>query len=294
MTARMMGELNSVLNRFVLGEFEVLTILDGAVVRDAIAPPFCADMDEGGIDRLARANRVPADRFEHPFVPTLVNTGDALVLFDVGFGSKGHANGTGQLCQRLEAAGYRPQDIDIVAFTHMHPDHILGVMEGDAPTFPNARYVAGQVEFDAWKSGRNIPAQRSQNREMFLELIVPLADRMIFLQPGDAVVSGITALEAYGHSLGHMMFHVESGGKSVLLWGDVTNHFVFSLQAPGSPVGFDDDKDAAIATRQRVLEMVAFDYQMVIGHHMPFPSVGYVERTGDSYRWMPATYQSRV
>ena len=294
MTAKMMGALNSPVHRFRLGDFEIMTVLDGTTLRDAVSPPFCMGMEEDGIISLAAANRIPPDRFEHPFVPTLVNTGDELVLFDVGFGAKGRDSGAGQLEARLGEAGYAPDDIDLVAFTHVHLDHILGVMNDGRPTFPNARYAIGQVEFDAWKSGKDIPQQRAQNREMFLALIAPLADRMTFLQPGDRVAGGITALEAYGHSLGHLMFHVESAGKSVLLWGDVANHYVFSLQVPEVAVGFDDDKEAAIATRLRVLDMVASDDQLVIGHHMPFPSLGYVERTGMSYRWVPATYQMRT
>ena len=294
MTAKFMGSIFPYTYRFQLGEFEISTILDGKAIRDAVKPPFCLNMDADDISNLARANQVPADRFEHQFVPTLVNTGEALVLIDVGFGPGGRESGTGQLRQRLAAAGYKPEDIDVVAFTHMHPDHILGVLEDGEPAFPNARYAMGQVEFDAWKSGRDIPEARSKNREMFLELIVPLADQMTFLQPGDDVVGGITAVEAFGHSLGHMMFHVESAGKSVLVWGDVANHYVFSLQVPEAVAAFDDDKDAAIATRLRVLDMAATDGQMIIGHHMPFPSVGFIERTTQSYRWLPATYQMRV
>jgi glyoxylase-like metal-dependent hydrolase (beta-lactamase superfamily II) len=117
---------------------------------------------------------------------------------------------------------------------------------------------------------------------------------MTFLEDGDSVIPGLTAEAAFGHSLGHMMYRLESAGKSLLVWGDVTNHYVFSLQYPDSPVGFDDDKDMAIASRKRVLDMAATDGLLVSGHHMPFPSIGYVERHGDSYRWTPASYQLRM
>ncbi len=70
-----------------------------------------------------------------------------------------------------------------MAFTHVHPDHIAGLREGDGLAFPNARYVIGQVEFDEWKSGAKIPQQRQANRDLFLKLLVPLADNMTFIQP---------------------------------------------------------------------------------------------------------------
>ena len=212
----------------------------------------------------------------------------------MGFGAAGAGQGTGKLRERMAAAGYAPEDVDVVAFTHCHGDHILGVMDEGAPAFPNARYAIGRVEFDEWKSGARLPDSRTQNREKFLELIVPLADRMTFLEDGDTLVSGITAEAAFGHSLGHMMYRVESGGKQVLLWGDITNHYVFSLQVPEGRVFFDDDPEAATATRKRVLDMTATDGLPVIGFHMPFPALGFVERSGESYRWVPASYQMRV
>ena len=173
----------------------------------------------------------------------------------------------------------------------MHPDHIGGVLENGLPTFTNARYVMGRCEFDAWYDGSQIPPQRAQNRDLFLKLIVPLADRMTFLEDGDTVVPGLTALAAFGHSVGHMMYRLDDGEKSLLVWGDVTNHYVFSLQYPDSPVAFDDDPDAAIVTRKRVLAMAAADGLLVSGHHMPFPAIGHVEQHGAGYRWVPTAYQ---
>ena len=294
MTAAMQGDVFATANRFRVGDFEVTTILDGKVNRDAVKPPFCLDLDQQDIAALGTANHIPADRFEHPFVPALVNTGKELILFDVGFGERGPTPDTGHLRTQMAAVGYAPEDVDLIVFTHVHPDHILGVTIGGEPAFPNARYAISQVEYDEWQSGERLPESRMQNRQMFLELIVPLADRMTFLSPGDAVASGITAMEAYGHSPGHMMFMVEDGGKQVLLWGDLANHYVFSLQVPEARVFFDDDPDLAIETRKRVLDMVATDHLPVIGHHMPFPSLGFVERHGKGYRWDPASYQMRV
>jgi glyoxylase-like metal-dependent hydrolase (beta-lactamase superfamily II) len=85
-------------------------------------------------------------------------------------------------------------------------------------------FAISQVEFDEWKSCTRIPESRIANREMFLEHDAPIADQITFLAPGDTVASGITSMEAYGHSIGHMMFMTENGDKQVLLWGDLANH----------------------------------------------------------------------
>jgi glyoxylase-like metal-dependent hydrolase (beta-lactamase superfamily II) len=108
---------------------------------------------------------------------------------------------------------------------------------------------------------------------------------------GDEVAPGIHAVAAFGHSAGHMAYHLESEGQRLLLWADTTGHYAVSLQRPEWHVGVDDDKEAAVATRKRILDMAATERLWVIGHHMPFPAVGSVERTADGYRWLPASYQ---
>jgi len=293
MTAPLQGALRHPAHRLVLGAFEVTTILDGTI-NMGISPPFMLDESEDKIAAIANSALLPSDRLENNFVPTLVNTGEALVLIDTGCGHYRRDKGAGFLLERLSDAGYAPEEVDVVAFTHVHPDHIGGLFEEGAPAFPNAELMIGMQEFSAWKSGEHIPSQRAENREMFLEIIAPLEDRLRFLDDGDEVVPGITAKAAFGHSLGHMMFHVRSEGKEALIWGDVANHYVFSVGRPRAKVAFDDDKAMAIETRLRVLEAAAHDGTLIIGFHMPFPSVGYVERTGDSYRWVPATYQLRL
>ncbi|MEZ7812249.1 MAG: MBL fold metallo-hydrolase [Paracoccaceae bacterium] len=294
MTIALKGSYQPSIHRFSLGSGEVTTVLDGSHLRDLINPPFVMDKTEDEILKIAKANRLPIMGFENTYTPTVLSMAGQVVLFDTGFGAMGRDNHAGNLRRRLGVAGYAPEDIDVVAFTHCHTDHIAGVMEGGAPAYPNARYVIGRREFDCWSDGSEIPSQRAQNHEMFLKLISPLAERMTFLEDGDSVISGLTAQAAFGHSLGHMMYFVESEGQSILIWGDVANHFVFSVQYPSSPVGFDDDRHMAIATRKRVLDMVATDGLLVSGHHMPFPSVGYVEYHKDSYRWIPAAYQLRL
>lgn len=293
MTAPLYGDHIATAHRFRIGGYDVTTVMDGKVIREAVKPPFCLDLDDDEIAALAADNHVPANRFEHQFNPTLVNTGKELILFDVGFGTKG-PDGSGLLRARMAEVGYAPEDVDLVVFTHVHPDHILGVEIDGAPAFPNARYAIGQVEFDAWTSGADLPSNRADNRQKFLDLIVPLADRMTFLDDGDTVAPGITAMEAHGHSPGLMMFMVEDAGRQGLIWGDVANHYVFSLQRPEARVIFDDIPDMAAETRKRVLDMTATDGIPVIGHHMPFPSVGNVVRRDGSYRWEPASYQFRV
>ena len=298
MPASMQGEMQPSIFRFKLGDFEVATIMDSKVIRTGLTPSFGGEAAAAEIKALAAVNRIDADRYEHPFTPTLVNTGKELVLFDSGNGSlsaeyeqlKGRLP-PGNLVAHLTQAGYKPEDVDVIIITHGHPDHIGGLTKGGQPVFPRARYVFGAVDFDFWKKGENVREARKFNRELYVKICLPVADRATFIKPGDEVVSGIRAVEAYGHSPGLLAFHIESEGKRLLNWADTCNHYVVAIQRPDLHLDVDDEKDKAVATRKRILDMVASERLMVAGFHMPFPGLGWIEKTGGAYRWVPHSYQ---
>ena len=298
MPASMQGEMQPAVYRFRFGGFEIANVMDSKVIRDALYPGFCGDQPAEAAQELARRNNIETDRFVHPFIPTLVNTGTQLVLFDTGNGALGREHERlrgrmpdGDLVARLARAGYKAEDIDVVVITHGHPDHIGGLAEGGKPAFPRARYVFGATEFDYWRRGENVREARKFNRELFMKICAPLADRSRFIEPGDEVVPGIRAVDAAGHSIGMMAYHIESGGKRLLVWADTCIHYVMSIQRPEWHIEVDDDKDKAVATRKRILDMVATDRLFVAGFHMPFPGLGHVERSAGGYRWVPVSYQ---
>ena len=105
------------------------------------------------------------------------------------------------------------------------------------------------------------------------------------------MTSGITGMAAFGHTPGHMIYGLESGGRKLMLTADTANHFVLSLQRPEWEVLFDADKAKAAATRKAVFDMIATDRLPFIGYHMPFPSVGFIEKAAEGYRFIPETYQ---
>jgi glyoxylase-like metal-dependent hydrolase (beta-lactamase superfamily II) len=148
----MLGVLRPQIYRFKLGRFEVTQILDGFRVGPGPHPTFGQDQSAENVHSLLKVNGLPTTSFEHHFVPTLVNTGKELVLFDTGNGM-GRMPSAGHLRDLVTTAGYAPQQVDVVVITHAHPDHIGGLMHDGKPAYPNARIVFGKVEFDFWKKG---------------------------------------------------------------------------------------------------------------------------------------------
>ncbi|MDX2265877.1 MAG: MBL fold metallo-hydrolase [Hyphomicrobiales bacterium] len=276
--------------RVKLGEFEVTSVTDGFVQLDGPQPIFAEGQPEADVAKLMADNLLPAKRMEISFTPVIVNTGKQLILFDTGNGAGQRAT-AGKLVQNMAAAGFKPENVDIVVLTHCHGDHIGGLMAGDKPVFPNARYVIGEAEYQFWSAPERLSGATEQNAKLVAKNVTPLKDKMTFIKPGGEVAPGVTAVEAFGHTPGHLAFNIESGGKRLFAWMDSAHHPVISLQQPDWTLRFDMDKDKAAAVRKRIYDMAATDKTAVHGFHMPLHGFGFVEKTAAAYRWVPATYQ---
>jgi glyoxylase-like metal-dependent hydrolase (beta-lactamase superfamily II) len=280
--------------RFKFGAFEFTTIADSEAFIDGPYPIIGKNTTEDEVRQLMRGSLVQEQRYQPGFSPTVINTGKELVLFDTGNGATGFVprpNG-GWLAAQLGPAGFKAEDIDVVVLTHGHPDHIAGIIEGGKPLFPNARYVIAATEYDYWAPEGKHTGELEKLAAVFRANTKQVADRFKFLKPGDDVVSGIRSIEAHGHTPGHLAFMIETQGRQILFWGDCAHHHVASLAHPEWHCVFDIDNEAAVTTRKRIYDMAATDRLPVIGYHMPFPSVGYVERTTPgSYRWIAHSFQ---
>lgn len=264
--------------RFTVGGFEVTTLLGGTMTRDNAQGIFGTNVTPEEFAEVSEENFIPTDKAQFFFTPVLVNTGSELVLFDTGL----NAEATGAA---ITAAGYAPEQVDKVVITHMHGDHIGGLMNGEAAAYGNAAHIAGATEDNFWSAAEN---------DTYEGRVRPLREQFSFVEPGASVAPGITSVAAPGHTPGHMGYMVESDGAQLMLFADLANHYVWSLGYPDWEVSFDMDKATAAASRREVLSMLAADKIPSVGYHMPFPALGYVEPRGDGFRWVPSSYQTMI
>ncbi len=292
--APMLGASRPTHYRFKVGDFEITTIFDGALAIPKVHPIFGKNQKIEDVQAYLAENHLPGDKMTISFTPVIVNTGNEVVMFDCGYGEERRAKGAGKMAATLATAGFSPDQIDVVVLTHLHPDHVSGMMENGKAVFPNARYVTGDVEYNFWSKKEHL---ESTNKGMVRRAkavhgnVVPLAEKIKFIKPGADVVTGVTSIEAFGHTPGHMIYNIESAGKRFVIFADTTNHYVASLAKPDWHCVFDMDAEAAVKTRKKVLDMIATDKVASAGYHMPFPAVGYVEKKGSGYQWVPASYQ---
>jgi glyoxylase-like metal-dependent hydrolase (beta-lactamase superfamily II) len=210
-----------------------------------------------------------------------------LILSDAG---SGHAMGPtlGKLPENLRAIGIAPDAIDLIMLTHLHPDHSLGLVdETGIAVFPNAELILHEVEAAFWLDRITQPTDServTRNTKAQRTVTAPYRDRIRRIKDGEAL-PGITAMLRPGHTPGHTNWLIESGGKRVLMWGDIVHLASVQMTRPDAALVFDVDPALARASRERVFEFAAAEDILVAGAHLPFPGLGRVKRAGRGFQF---------
>jgi glyoxylase-like metal-dependent hydrolase (beta-lactamase superfamily II) len=207
---------------------------------------------------------------------------------------------TGRLPENVAACGMTPEQIDIVVLSHLHPDHIGGLMTSEKQfRFLNAEVVASRIEHDFWMSEENQAKLKSMAlfglghlEEAMVEAvqsnIPPLvsAGRLRLIEGDHEPAPGIQILPAFGHTPGHVAVLISSGRQQLLYGADAMLHPVH-VKYPRWNTVFDVLPEQAITTRLQLMDRSASDQCLTFNYHFPFPCIGSVWRWNGGYRWEP-------
>jgi glyoxylase-like metal-dependent hydrolase (beta-lactamase superfamily II) len=265
--------------RVMLGDFEVTAINDGTVNLDVaklLAEPRAKT--DATLKKSFEAS--PLETSDNAF---LINTGSKLVLIDTGAGTL-FGPTLGKLLTNLRAAGYEPEQIDEIFLTHMHPDHVGGLMSNGALAFPNAT-ILDQAPADS--KGFFQGAVGSVNPYVAAGKYRP------FETDGE-VVPGIRAVASYGHTAGHTSYLVESKGQQLMLVGDLIHVGAVQFDNPAVTIAFDSDATGAADSRKKIFGHVAADGALVGAAHLQFPGLGHLHAAGKSWQWVPVNYTTQL
>lgn len=280
--------------RMMVGDFEVIVLSDGVnkrLVEDQLQLLF------GNKEKMKETlSRVyPHGQMEATVNAFLINTGSKLVLVDTGNGKMG-SPAMGKIIQNLRAAGYQPDMIDEVYLTHMHGDHIGGLVLGEEIVYPNATVYAHKFEAEYWLSDNNLnaaPANAKRGFQTAKAVLTPYinAGKFTTFEGNVQLSPGIRVEALFGHTPGHTAYFVESKGNTLVLWGDIIHVAAVQFEDPSVTISYDSNRDEAAKTRQYILAEAAKNSWLIGGAHLAFPSIGQV-RTNDEggYVFVPIDF----
>ncbi|OQW61249.1 MAG: MBL fold metallo-hydrolase [Proteobacteria bacterium SG_bin9] len=282
-------------HRFKLGDAEVTIVSDGPLPLGDPTGTFTGVPKEEVAKMLTDNFLSPTNVVLEQNSP-IVNFGDRLVLFDTGMGaSKAFGPTTGRLTRSMAEAGIKPDDIDAIVCSHAYIDHIGGIVDDAGKVlFPNAQVYLAQSDFDFWTDESKLGSPLKDFVLHARKNLMPVRDRIKFFKDGEQFLPGITAISAPGHTVGHTIFNVDSGGKSFVFLGDLTHHQILLLEKPRMEFAYDSDPKQAAATRVKLLDTIAANKTPVMSYHFPWPGFGNIAKAGDGFRYYAQPMQMQL
>jgi glyoxylase-like metal-dependent hydrolase (beta-lactamase superfamily II) len=275
-----------------VGDIDVLVVSDGVL-------PLPTKMLGHNADAATRAAWLndmflPQDAFDWSLNVVVVRSGNQTILIDAGLGLDPNLNlpRAGQLIKRLESAGIDLASVTDVVLTHMHMDHIGGLLvEGVKDRLrPDLQIHVAAAEVKFWDSPDfthvymppGFPDALRATAKRFVE---EYRSQLLQFDEKHEVAPGVVVHRTGGHTPGHSVVHLASGGDRLTFAGDAV--FAVGFDHPDWHNGFEHDPEEAARVRVRLLRELAETGEQLVATHLPFPSVGRVAVDGDAFRWVP-------
>ncbi len=286
------------IQRFFVGDIEVIALWDGFA---QLPNAFITGFDQASALRAANAayRRFDAESSNVSINGYIIRTAGKTIAVDTG-APAAMGPTVARWSDSLGMAGLSFSDIDTVFLTHMHGDHVGGLISPTAAaTVPHADLIAAQAEWDfTFDDGiyAALPEQFRANFDFARLAVSPYKSRFngISMERETEIATGVQALPLPGHTPGHMGLRVHQGTDQLLIWGDAIHFAAYQFMQPDWGVLFDSDANQAITTRRNLLEEAAADRLRVAGMHLDFPAVGYVENAGGNYRYIPSSMDMQI
>jgi glyoxylase-like metal-dependent hydrolase (beta-lactamase superfamily II)/Flp pilus assembly protein TadD len=282
--------------RLMIGDVEVTALFDGIVDLDAALLANISEADRDAL--LKRAMIDDPHKIATSTNAYLINTGVKLVLVDAGGGTA--FPGLGHLIENLKASGYKPEEVNAVVITHLHPDHVGGLIDAKGkPIFAKAVVYVAKAENDYWlaEAEPEVPTAYKEHlkkaRKMVRDIAKPYLDsnRWRTFEEGKLPILRVKAVPIPGHTPGHTAYEVQSEGQTLVIVGDTVHVAAVQFPRPDAAVSFDSDQKQAVATREALFRRLADDKILVAGMHTPFPGIGRLHTDGKNvYTWVPIEY----
>lgn len=187
----------------------------------------------------------------------------------------------------LKAAGFAPHMINAVIPTHPHLDHIGGLVAASGkPVFPNATIHLHALDVSFWLSDDRLNTRAERSAVVARRQLMPNLERLVSHFDEVETFPNVMAMHTPGHTVGHTSFIVGTGRSTLFVVGDLVHH-EYQLAFPSMTMLFDSDSDQGTKTRFKTLNFLADTATLALFYHLPFPGIGYIERTGEAFCFVP-------
>ncbi len=277
-----------------IGEIEVLVISDG--ILPLPTSTMSTNVEPSARDAWFKDMFLGPDAFDWPLNVLVARSGEQVILVDAGLGGQfpGFPR-AGQFPQRLEAAGIDLGSVTDVVITHMHMDHVGGLLVDEVRSRlrPDLRVHVCATEVDFWKapdfSRTVMPAPIPDVlRATAAEFVRLYGDKLRTFEDEHEVAPGVVVQRTGGHTPGHSIVRVTAGNERLTFAGDAL--FPVAFDHPDWQNGFEHDPEESTRVRVRLMREAAATGEVLVAAHLPFPSIGRVAVEGDAFRWVAAVW----
>lgn len=255
--------------KFQIGRINVWAVADSVGERD---------MSVFKVDPALWERYVPGGQTPSGVMTFVLGSGGKNILIDTG-----HGRPESQLRPGLKAIGLTPGEIDLVIISHMHGDHIGGLIDNGSKSFPKAEILISRLEHDFWVDPEN-PARypgRDSNFALARQVVELYGPQVQLFDFDQEIVPGLKALEAAGHTPGHSAFLIESDQEKLLCVSDLLHAAALQMPRPDINATYDMNPQQAQSSRQRLLKYAAEEKIPIAGMHLPFPALGRVLKNSE-------------
>lgn len=272
--------------RFMLGEAEVIVLSDGTAPSDVhrmLKGPSPDEMD-AALARNMMSN--PVEGSNNVFV---IRMGGRTILVDAGAGTMFGPDTFNRLPEALQIAGIKPEQVNDVLITHLHPDHFGGLIVNGQRAFPNAIVHASKPDMGLLDPKISGAPPLSQQVKAAIQPYLD-AKRIVTFETDGEILPGITAELHPGHSPGATIYKVRSGGQELAIVGDLIHVAAIDLELPNVNFIFDWNPEMTRHDDEETLQRLASERTLVAAAHISFPGIGYFQENGKAFRWIPVQY----
>ncbi|MGE8620122.1 MAG: MBL fold metallo-hydrolase [Achromobacter spanius] len=277
-----------------VGDIEAMVVSDG--VLPLPTSTMATNVDPAELANWLDYMFMPPDAFDWPLNVMVARSGKQTILIDAGLGGQfpGFPR-AGMFPQRLESAGIALESVTDVIITHMHMDHVGGLLVDDVKKRlrPDVRIHVSAAEVAFWTSPdfsqtvmpNPVPAVLKTTATAFYN---EYRDRLHIFQDKHEVAPGVFVRVTGGHTPGHSVVDLVSGGERLTFAGDAM--FPVGFDHPDWHNGFEHDPETSARVRIGLFEELVQNRGLLVAAHLPFPSVGRIAAEGDAYRWVPVIW----